>query len=186
MASTVADYHRFCRMLLNGGALDGEQIISPKTLELMIANHLPGGGDLTQHSKSLFSEAEMAGIGFGLGFALQYRPCRDTGAGVEGRIFLGRHVLDRLLCRSGRGSDHDLHDPVEPFIALIPSAVKLRTMHLFGACRLTLNWRLEMQSVTTRKDGEILIITVNNPPVNVLSWHVRKGLSDGINGSARR
>ena len=69
LASTVADYHRFCRMLLNGGALEGVQIISPKTLELMTANHLPGGQDLTQMSKSLFSEAEMAGIGFGLGFA---------------------------------------------------------------------------------------------------------------------
>ena len=69
LASTVTDYHRFCRMLLNGGALDGVQIISPKTLELMTANHLPGGQDLTQMSKSLFSEAEMAGIGFGLGFA---------------------------------------------------------------------------------------------------------------------
>ena len=69
LASTAADYHRFCRMLLNGGALDGAQIISPKTLELMTANHLPGGRDLTQMSKSLFSEADMAGIGFGLGFA---------------------------------------------------------------------------------------------------------------------
>lgn len=69
LASTVADYHRFTRMLLNGGALDGIQIISPKTLELMTANHIPGGQDLTQMSKSLFSEAEMAGIGFGLGFA---------------------------------------------------------------------------------------------------------------------
>lgn len=69
LASTVSDYHRFCRMLLNGGALDGVQIISPKTLELMTANHLPGGRDLTQMSKSLFSEADMAGIGFGLGFA---------------------------------------------------------------------------------------------------------------------
>jgi CubicO group peptidase (beta-lactamase class C family) len=69
LASSVADFHRFCRMLLNGGALDGVQIISPKTLELMTANHLPDGKDLTQLSKSLFSEAEMAGIGFGLGFA---------------------------------------------------------------------------------------------------------------------
>ena len=69
LASSVADYHRFCRMLLNGGALDGAQILSPKTIELMIANHIPGGQDLTQMSKSLFSEAEMAGIGFGLGFA---------------------------------------------------------------------------------------------------------------------
>ena len=69
LASSVADYYRFCRMLLNGGALDGAQILSPKTIELMTANHIPGGQDLTQMSKSLFSEAEMAGIGFGLGFA---------------------------------------------------------------------------------------------------------------------
>jgi 3-hydroxyacyl-CoA dehydrogenase len=38
-----------------------------------------------------------------------------------------------------------------------------------------------MQSVTTARDGEVLIITVNNPPVNALSWHVRQGLSDGLN-----
>ena len=69
LASSVADYYRFCRMLLNGGALDGAQILSLKTIELMTANHIPGGQDLTQMSKSLFSEAEMAGIGFGLGFA---------------------------------------------------------------------------------------------------------------------
>lgn len=69
LASSVADYHRFCRMLLNGGSLDGAHILSPKTIELMTANHIPGGQDLTQMSKSLFSEAEMAGIGFGLGFA---------------------------------------------------------------------------------------------------------------------
>ena len=69
LASSISDYHRFCRMLLNGGALDGAQILSPKTIELMTANHIPGGQDLTQMSKSLFSEADMAGIGFGLGFA---------------------------------------------------------------------------------------------------------------------
>ncbi len=74
LASTMADYHRFCRMLLNGGALDGEQIVSPKTLELMTSNHLPGGGDLTQHSKSLFSEADNAGHVFGLGFGIVENP----------------------------------------------------------------------------------------------------------------
>ena len=89
LASTLADYHRFCRMLLNGGALDGVQIISPKTLELMTANHLPGGGDLTQHSKSLFSEAEMAGIGFGLGFACNINPAATTLAGSMGEYFWG-------------------------------------------------------------------------------------------------
>jgi CubicO group peptidase (beta-lactamase class C family) len=89
LASTIPDYHRFCRMLLNGGALDGVQIISPKTLELMTANHLPGGGDLTQHSKSLFSEAENAGIGFGLGFAVNIDPAATLIPGSKGEYYWG-------------------------------------------------------------------------------------------------
>lgn len=102
LASTLSDYHRFCLMLLNGGALDGEQIISPKTLELMTANHLPGGGDLTQHSKSLFSEAENAGIGFGLGFACNIDPAATTLAGSKGEFYWG-----------GMYSTAFLIDPVE-------------------------------------------------------------------------
>jgi CubicO group peptidase (beta-lactamase class C family) len=89
LASTVADYHRFCQMLLNGGALDGHQIISPKILELMTANHLPGGGDLTQHSKALFSEAENAGTGFGLGFASIIDPAATMTPCSKGEFFWG-------------------------------------------------------------------------------------------------
>lgn len=89
LASTIGDYHRFCRMLVNGGALDGVQIISPKTLELMIANHLPGGKDLTQLSKSLFSEAENAGVGFGLGFACTMDPTKTMMAGSVGEFYWG-------------------------------------------------------------------------------------------------
>jgi 3-hydroxyacyl-CoA dehydrogenase len=37
-----------------------------------------------------------------------------------------------------------------------------------------------MQSVTTERHGDVLVILVNNPPVNALSWHVRQGLKDGI------
>ena len=102
LASTLSDYHRFCRMLLNGGALDGVQIISPKTLELMTANHLPGGGDLIQHSKALFSEAENGGIGFGLGFACNIDPAATALAGSKGEFFWG-----------GMFSTAFLVDPVE-------------------------------------------------------------------------
>lgn len=102
LASTLSDYNRFCRMLLNGGALDGVQIISPKTLELMTANHLPGGGDLTQHSRALFSEAENGGIGFGLGFACNIDPAATALAGSKGEFFWG-----------GMFSTAFLVDPVE-------------------------------------------------------------------------
>ena len=89
MVSTLADYHRFCRMLLNDGELDGARIISRKTLELMTANHLPGGGDLTQHSTALFSEAENAGVGFGLGFATTMNPAAAMTAGSAGDFYWG-------------------------------------------------------------------------------------------------
>lgn len=37
-----------------------------------------------------------------------------------------------------------------------------------------------MQSVTTERHGEVLVAVINNPPVNVLSWHVRQGIADAI------
>ncbi|MCC7393710.1 MAG: beta-lactamase family protein [Sphingomonadaceae bacterium] len=89
LASTIGDYHRFCSMLVGGGAYNGQQIISPKTLELMTANHLPGGGDLTQHSKSLFSESENAGVGFGLGFACTMEPHLTLMPGSAGEFYWG-------------------------------------------------------------------------------------------------
>jgi CubicO group peptidase (beta-lactamase class C family) len=69
LISTVADYHRFARMLLRGGELDGVRLVKRETVAAMHDNHLPGGGDLASLSSSLFSEADYAGVGFGLGFA---------------------------------------------------------------------------------------------------------------------
>ncbi|GLV30086.1 serine hydrolase [Sphingobium sp. TomTYG75] len=69
LISTANDYHRFARMLLRGGELDGTRLLKPQTVAAMHANHLPGGGDLARHSLSLFSEADYAGVGFGLGLA---------------------------------------------------------------------------------------------------------------------
>lgn len=89
LVSTIADYHRFCTMLLNGGELDGARIVAPKTLHLMTANHLPGGQDLTQLSRSLFSEAANAGVGFGLGFAVNLDPARTLIPGSKGEFYWG-------------------------------------------------------------------------------------------------
>jgi CubicO group peptidase (beta-lactamase class C family) len=74
LVSTASDYLRFCQMLLNGGVLDGARIVSPKTIELMSQNHLPGGQDMATMSKSMFSEAAYAGLGFGLGFSTTIDP----------------------------------------------------------------------------------------------------------------
>lgn len=89
LVSTLADYHRFCLMLLGGGALDGMRIVSRKTLALMTANHLVGGGDLVQHSVGIFSEAENAGVGFGLGFAVTEQPAQTLTPGSVGDYYWG-------------------------------------------------------------------------------------------------
>ncbi len=70
LVSTAHDYLQFCKMLLGRGALDGVRYISPKTLDLMTANHLPGGKTLLDISTSMFSEVSYAGVGFGLGFSV--------------------------------------------------------------------------------------------------------------------
>lgn len=41
--STAADLARFCRMLLNGGTLDGVRVLAPATVERMIAPSTPAG-----------------------------------------------------------------------------------------------------------------------------------------------
>ena len=70
LVSSVADYHRFARMLVRGGELDGVRLLRAETVAAMQANHLPGGGDLSSLSSGLFSEADYQGVGFGLGFAI--------------------------------------------------------------------------------------------------------------------
>lgn len=89
LLGTAADYHRFATMLLNKGALNGARIIAPKTLDLMTANHLPGGVDLTQISQSLFSESTNAGVGFGLGFATVIDPPRTLMPASRGEFYWG-------------------------------------------------------------------------------------------------
>ncbi|HEV2567206.1 serine hydrolase domain-containing protein [Sphingomonas sp.] len=89
LVSTAADYHRFCAMLLNGGTLDGARILSPKTIELMTVNHLPGGRDLASMSRSLFSEATNAGVGFGLGFAVTINLAPTLVHGSVGEYYWG-------------------------------------------------------------------------------------------------
>ena len=73
-------------MLLNGGELDGERLLSPKTVNLMITNH---SGDSDVYVRG-------PGYGFGLGFGVLNEPgkARDpltpgtfTWGGAWGTVF---------------------------------------------------------------------------------------------------
>ncbi len=89
LVSSAADYHRFCAMLLNRGEFDGVRLLGPKTVELMTINHLPGGADLASMSRSLFSEATNAGVGFGLGFAVTINLAPTLVHGSVGEFYWG-------------------------------------------------------------------------------------------------
>ncbi len=89
LASTALDYHRFCQMCANGGELDGVRLLGRKTLDLMTMNHLPGKSDLSTLSRSLFSETQNAGTGFGLGFAVTEDVAKTMIPGSAGEYYWG-------------------------------------------------------------------------------------------------
>jgi len=89
LVGTVDDYQRFVDMLLNGGELDGRRIIGRKTLEYMTINHLPEGKTLNELGQSLFSEAVMEGMGFGLGFSTLVDPARNGAVSSSGEFAWG-------------------------------------------------------------------------------------------------
>jgi CubicO group peptidase (beta-lactamase class C family) len=65
LLSTITDYGRFLEMVRRGGELDGERLLSPKSVELMTANHV---GD------------KYGDGGFGLGFGI------NTDIGLRGQL----------------------------------------------------------------------------------------------------
>ncbi len=89
LLSTARDYLQFCRMLAHGGTLNGQRILGRKTLEMMVANHLPGGADLAGLSLSGFSETHNEGVGFGLGFARKLDPVRNGFPASPGTYYWG-------------------------------------------------------------------------------------------------
>jgi len=117
MVSTATDYFRFCQMLLNGGTLDGERILSRKTIDVMRINHLPNGDDLAARQPAgQFSEAATSGTGFGLGFSVLLDLAKAQIAGSPGQYAWG-----------GAASTAFWIDPVEGVVLvymtqLLPSA----------------------------------------------------------------
>ena len=90
LVSTAHDYMRFCRMMLQGGSLDGAQILSPKTVALFSLNHLPGNRELADMAPpGLFSEAGYSGIGFSIGCGVTIDVVKTRLPGTPGEFFWG-------------------------------------------------------------------------------------------------
>ncbi len=70
LVSTTHDYARFLQMLVNGGELDGQRILSPESVETMRTNSLRDGLLLRGGD----NRPGQAGQGFGVDFAVIFDP----------------------------------------------------------------------------------------------------------------
>lgn len=111
LVGSTADYLRFCEMLRQGGELEGERVLGPRTLALMTKNHLAGNRDLTEMAIGTFSETANAGVGFGLGFAVTLSDV-EAGAMGQGDYYWG-----------GAASTIFWIDPVEDLVVIFMTQV---------------------------------------------------------------
>jgi CubicO group peptidase (beta-lactamase class C family) len=83
LTSTIDDYMRFARMLVNEGVLDGVRILRPETVRLMATNHL--SDDVTDRSWL----PSKGSVGFGIDFAVRIRPpaSPEENYGIVGEYF---------------------------------------------------------------------------------------------------
>jgi len=122
LVSTAQDYYKFLKMLLDQGRVGKDFILSPKTVQLMTTNHLPGDMKsflATQHvtNARVVGEISPVGNGFGLGLGVLLDPVKAGIIGTSGSYFWG-----------GAASTFFFIDPKEELVAifltqLMPSSI---------------------------------------------------------------
>jgi CubicO group peptidase (beta-lactamase class C family) len=98
LSSTVPDYFKFAQMVMNGGEYNGVRLLSPKTINLMISNHI---GELPVSLKG-------PGYGFGLGYSV----LRDAGLANE-------PLTPGSYGWGGAWGTYYVNDPTEELIAIL-------------------------------------------------------------------
>ncbi len=108
LISNAKEYYRFLQMLLNGGELEGERILSRKTIELMTLNHLPDNQTMADMGSSgSFSEVRYHGMGYGLSMAVTTDPAASQSPLSKGSYNWG-----------GMASTYFWIDPKEDLLAI--------------------------------------------------------------------
>lgn len=87
MVSTAADYMIFSECILNGGVHNDQLILSPKTVQFMIKNHLDAS--LKNLAEDESGNDRGSSFGFGLGFALNLDAPTSGVIGSEGEFNWG-------------------------------------------------------------------------------------------------
>ncbi|WP_316168639.1 MULTISPECIES: serine hydrolase domain-containing protein [unclassified Bradyrhizobium] len=105
--ATVGDYLRFGQMLLNGGELDGQRILSPKTVHHMTSNHL--GPEIRNNVANI--EPHRAGFGFGLAVAVRTNEGLSSVPGNPGEFTWNGAFGTQFFC-----------DPKERLVVVVGTA----------------------------------------------------------------
>jgi CubicO group peptidase (beta-lactamase class C family) len=114
--TTAADYLRFAQMMLNGGELDGVRLLSRKTVEYMLSDHIPGLAGTPAPTTG-------PGYGFGLGFGVRRQDGFAIAPGSTG---------DAMW--AGAGGTSFTIDPREKIVGVFMAAAptpRLHTRNLF-------------------------------------------------------
>ena len=105
LVSTASDYMRFALMLLGGGQLNGTRLLGPRTVELMMSNHL-SPVDFGDRPLRFSTGADYANGGLGVGFGL-------TGSVITEPALTGLPVSKGNFGWGGAASTFFWVDPVE-------------------------------------------------------------------------
>lgn len=105
--ATVGDYVRFGQMLLNGGELDGQRILGPKTVHHMISNHV--GPEVKINVARV--ERHLSGFGFGLGVAVRTTEGQASVPGSPGAFTWNGAFGTQFFC-----------DPKERLVVVVGTA----------------------------------------------------------------
>ena len=116
VVSTAPDYMRFCQMLLNGGVLDDQRLLVPKTVRMMVSDHL------TDDLKPFVVEDRFSGYTKGCGFGLGFSVVNDIAKhGIPGS--------DGMYSWFGAASCYFWIDPAEELIAILMTQFMPVTWH---------------------------------------------------------
>ena len=136
LVSSTEDYLKFAQMLLNGGKLGDQRILSRKSVELMSGNHLPDTFSSDAYLETAGGYRRGAGIGLTVGLLTD--PAKAGQYGSKGMFFWGgaastifwidpEEELVAVLMTQVLGSSELLR---ETYSALVYQAIDLSLIHI--------------------------------------------------------
>eukprot|EP00937_MAST-01D_sp_MAST-1D-sp2_P006663 g6663.t1 len=143
LVSTLADYWRFAQCIANGGELHGSRLLSRRTVEWMVSNHLSDGAGMADLALAGFREVTAPATGFGLGFSVVLDAARSGDMASTGSFAWG-----------GAASTLFWVDPAEQLVVVFMTQV-------LGLDRLRLPLRALLANIVS---GTVVDGTLHQPP----------------------